>query len=76
MTDTRRGLAVHIGRAVRERRINDGLSDAAVARVLDMPLADYQDAEAGDAHFTAEDLYNLCTVLRVRVGWFFEGLDT
>ncbi len=75
MNRDRRRISLHVGERVRHRRVCDGLSQEAVARALDMAIVDYQDAEAGEVNFTAEDIYNLCSVLRVRVSWFFEGLD-
>ena len=75
MSIHRNGLAVEIGDKVRARRVHNGLSEEDVSRVLGMSVSDYQSAEVGEAHFTAEDLYNLCSVLRVKVSWFFEGIS-
>jgi len=50
------------------------MSDEAVASAIGKPLADFTTAESGTSNFTAEDIVNLCPVLRVKPSWFFDGL--
>ncbi len=69
-----RRLATTIGGRVRVRRIAVGLTEEAVARALDCAVDDLRAAEQGEMNFTAEDIVGLCTILRVRPSWFFEGI--
>lgn len=69
------GAAQNIGERVRVRRTQDGLSVEAVARVLGIEQVALEAAERGDVNFTAEQLFELSTILRVMPSWFFDGLD-
>lgn len=66
--------SVAIGRRVRDRRIADRLTEEAVASALNCDVHDLRAAETGEVNFTAEDIFNLCKILRVAPSWFFEGL--
>ena len=66
--------AIAIGEKVRSRRIEDGLTEEAVARALGCDIDDLRAAESGEVNFTAEDIVGLCPILRVTPSWFFEGL--
>lgn len=66
--------AIIIGERVRNKRLQDGLTEEAVARALNCDIHDYRASEAGEANFTAEDIVGLCSILRVLPSWFFEGL--
>ncbi len=64
-------LAFAIGAKVRERRVASGLREEDVARVLGCDVEHLQAAEAGERHFTAENIIDLCPILRVVPSWFF-----
>ena len=66
--------AVAIGARVRSRRIESELSVEAVARALNCDICHLQAAEAGQVNFTAQNIVDLCSVLRVLPSWFFEGV--
>ncbi len=66
--------AISIGERVRNKRLEDGLTEEAVARALCCDVDDLRAAEAGEVNFTAEDIVGLCPILRVTPSWFFEGL--
>ena len=66
--------AISIGERVRNKRLEDGLTEEAVARALNCEISDFQAAESGEVNFTAEDIVGLCSILRVTPSWFFEGL--
>lgn len=68
-------VALTIGARVRARRIENNLSEQAVARAIDKSIAHLQAAEEGQCNFDAEDIVALCPVLRVMPSWFFEGLS-
>ena len=67
-------ISVAIGAKVRSRRIEGGLSEEAVARVLECDVKHLQAAEAGEINFSPENIVDLCPVLRVVPSWFFEDL--
>lgn len=67
-------IALHIGSRVRERRAELGLSRGVVATAIRGTIEDLEDAEVGRSHFTADEIFELCSVLRVSPSWFFEGL--
>lgn len=69
-----RPAAVAIGAKVRIRRIQDGLGEQAVARALGCDVEHLRAAEAGQIHFTPENIVDLCPILRVVPSWFFEGI--
>lgn len=66
--------AVAVGEKVRNRRIEDGLGEEAVARALGCDVDHLRAAEAGEISFSAENIVDLCPILRVTPSWFFEGL--
>lgn len=63
-----------IGSKVRDRRINNNLTEEVVAGVLGCNVDHLRAAEAGEINFTAENIVGLCSILRVLPSWFFEGL--
>lgn len=67
-------VAVSVGSRVKARRLELALSEDQVAAALHRTAAELEDAEAGRANFTADEIYALCGVLRVVPSWFFEGL--
>ena len=66
--------SIAIGERVRNRRLEDGLTEEAVARALGCDIDDLRAAESGEVNFTAEDIISLCPIFRVTPSWFFEGL--
>ncbi|RYF16178.1 MAG: XRE family transcriptional regulator [Oxalobacteraceae bacterium] len=68
-------FAFKIGSKVRSRRIEDNLTEEAVARALGCDVDHLRAAEAGQINFTPENIVDLCPVLRVMPSWFFEGIE-
>ena len=66
--------AVAIGAKVRDRRVENGLSEDAVARALVCAVDHLRAAEAGEVNFTAENIVDLCPFLLVKPSLFFEVL--
>lgn len=67
-------LALQIGTRVQTRRLECGLSEEVVARAIGCDIDHLQGAEAGKANFTAPNIVDLCSVLRVMPSWFFEEI--
>lgn len=69
-----RNIAFRIGSKVRSRRIEDNLTEEAVARALGCDVDHLRAAEAGRINFSAENIVDLCPVLRVLPSWFFADI--
>ena len=67
---------IHVGRRVRERRVQRGLSLAAVATALGVSTQQARKYEAGLNGIPAARLPVLAECLGVTVGWLFDGLQT
>lgn len=66
---------LHIGRRIRERRIQRGLSLAEVAQALGVSTQQAGKYEAGRNGIPAARLPDLAALLGVEVAWLFEGLE-
>ena len=69
-TDTDR----HVGARIRERRIMLGLSQQQMADMIGVTYQQAHKYERGINRISAGRLYEIAQVLRVPVGYFFEGL--
>lgn len=70
-TDTDR----HVGQRIRERRVMLGLSQQQMADMIGVTYQQTHKYERGINRISAGRLYEIAQVLRVPVGYFFEGLD-
>ena len=68
-------IDVHVGRRVRLRRKELGISQERLADGLDLTFQQVQKYERGSNRISASKLYEIARVLRVPVAFFFEGLD-
>jgi transcriptional regulator with XRE-family HTH domain len=76
MSDTRERLAAaadrHVGRRLRERRLQRGLSLAEMAGALGISTQQARKYEAGMNGIPAARLPEIAAILGVPAGWFFE----
>ena len=63
----------HVGGRIKERRVELGLSQTAVAVQLGLTFQQVQKYERGYNRVSASRLYDLSKVLRVDIAYFFEG---
>ncbi len=70
-TDTDR----HVGARIRERRVMLGLSQQQMAELIGVTYQQAHKYERGINRISAGRLFEIAQVLRVPVGFFFEGLD-
>lgn len=66
----------HVGKRIRERRIMLGLSQQQMAEMIGVTYQQTHKYERGINRISAGRLYEIAQVLRVPVGYFFEGLGT
>ena len=66
---------VHVGRRVRLRRRELGVSQAWLADRLGLTFQQVQKYERGANRISASKLYQIASVLEVPITYFFEGLD-
>jgi transcriptional regulator with XRE-family HTH domain len=66
---------VHVGRRVRLRRRELGVSQAWLADRLGLTFQQVQKYERGSNRISASKLYQIASVLEVPITYFFEGLD-
>ena len=66
-------IDVYLGQRMRERRLQQGLSQPALAEILGVSFQAVQKYEIAENRVAASTLYRLCQTLRVRPGYFFEG---
>lgn len=66
---------VHVGRRVRLRRRELGVSQAWLADHLGLTFQQVQKYERGSNRISASKLYQIASVLEVPITYFFEGLD-
>lgn len=71
------GLAVdrHVGRRIRERRVQSGLSLAELAAALGVSTQQARKYETGSNGVPATRLPGLAALLGVTPDWFFEGVE-
>jgi transcriptional regulator with XRE-family HTH domain len=65
----------HVGRRMRERRVQRGLSLAELAASLGISTQQARKYEAGQNAVPAARLISLALLLGVSPDWFFEGLE-
>jgi transcriptional regulator with XRE-family HTH domain len=66
---------LHVGKAVKERRMSLGLSQSEIGKVLGLTFQQVQKYEKASNRISASKLYALASVLKVPVYYFFQGLD-
>ncbi len=64
----------HVGRRLKERRVTLGITRVDLARFLNVPKEILEAYETGEVTMPASDLYALAKTLKVRTGYFHEGL--
>ena len=65
----------HVGRRVRERRREIGMSQAKLGDALGISRQQNQRYEAGTNRVAAGRLWEIAKILEVDVGYFFEGIQ-
>jgi transcriptional regulator with XRE-family HTH domain len=68
-------IDVHVGRRVRLRRKELGISQERLAVGLDLTFQQVQKYERGSNRVSASKLYEIARIMKVPVAFFFEGLD-
>ena len=64
----------HVGRRMRQRREMCGMPQKELARQLGISFQQVQKYESGANRISASKMWQLCGVLEVSPGFFFEGL--
>ena len=64
----------HVGRRLRARRKELGISQEKLANVLGISFQQVQKYESGVNRVSASRLWNIAQALEVGVGYFFEGI--
>ena len=72
--DSPRPVDVHVGRMVRERRVLMGMGQVELAERVGLAFQQIQKYERGTNRISSSMLWEFSHVLRVPVGWFFEGM--
>ena len=70
--DGPRGIDVHVGQRVRQRRVLCGLSQTELANAMGLTFQQLQKYERGINRISASKLWQISQVLRVPVQWFFK----
>ena len=68
-------IDVHVGRRMRKRRLQQGLTQEAVAAQIGVRLATVQKYEAARHRISASTLYRICKALNVGPAYFFRGFE-
>ncbi len=68
------GVDDHVGKRVRERRREIGLSQAKFGNALGISFQQIQKYEVGTNRIAAGRLWDIAKALEVDVGYFFEGI--
>lgn len=69
-----RPVDVHAGRQLRTRRQQRGLPQKDLAKLLGISFQQVQKYESGANRISASTMWELCRVLGVEPGYFFDGL--
>ena len=69
-----RNTDVHIGRRLRQARLSRGLSQDMLGKQLGITYQQIQKYESGANRIGGSRLWDMCRLLDVPVGFFFEGL--
>jgi transcriptional regulator with XRE-family HTH domain len=67
-------IDVHVGERLRQRRVFLGMSQEKLGEAIGLPYQQVSRYERGANRIAASRLYDLCRVLDVPVGYFFEDL--
>ncbi len=67
-------IDTHVGRRMRSRREMCGMPQKELAKQLGISFQQVQKYESGANRISASKLWQLCDVLDVNPGYFFEGL--
>lgn len=73
--ETPHPIDIHVGRRVRSRRKQLGLSQERLAEALGLTFQQVQKYERGANRVSASKLYGIACELQVPIGYFYEGLD-
>ncbi len=65
---------VHVGRRMRQRREMRGMPQKELAKKLGISFQQIQKYESGANRISASKLWELCGVMDIDPGYFFEGL--
>jgi transcriptional regulator with XRE-family HTH domain len=69
-------IDVHVGRRIRARRLEVGLTQAALGEALGVRFQQIQKYESGANRISASRLWRFCQALEVPAAYFFEGLPS
>ena len=65
----------HVGRRMRQQRELRGLTQVEIARQLGLSFQQVQKYESGANRISSSKMWQLCEVLDITPGYFFEGLE-
>jgi len=68
-------IDIHVGKKLKLRRINLGLSQQKVGKLMKITFQQIQKYEKGENRISAGKLYKLSKILKVPIIYFFDGLD-
>ena len=68
-------IDVFVGHRLRERRLQQRLSQSAIAEELGVTFQAIQKYENGTIRIAASTLFRLCKILSVGPAYFFDGYD-
>ena len=66
---------IHVGKRMRQRRELRGMPQKELAKQLGISFQQIQKYESGANRVSASKMWELCGVLSIEPGYFFEGLD-
>ncbi len=66
---------IHVGRRMRQQRELRGLTQVEIARQLGLSFQQVQKYESGANRISSSRMWQVCEVLDVTPGYFFEGLE-
>ncbi len=69
------GVDDHVGKRVRERRREIGMSQTKLGNALGIAFQQIQKYEVGMNRVAAGRLWDIARILEVDVGYFFEGIE-
>jgi len=73
-TEATNRIDTHLGRRLREMRIARDLSEAEMAKRLDIEVSQLRDHQAGTARIDPTRLFALAYLMDVPISAFFDGL--
>src|SRR5882724_1000679 len=69
-------IDIHVGTRLRLRRTMLGLSQTALAEQLGLSFQQVQKYERGANRVSSSRLFDLCRILDVEIGYFFDEMDS